>query len=226
MAKAYFTIKDIPARGADEGPATNQQLAQLRSLAPFKEADLAGLGQWQASYLIDQAEEIRSQIGSGPPSAKGGSLTRVLLILLIVAASAGAVWRWMESTAAAKRLAGSVPPDAHATPPAPGGQTDPFAQLHGDGTKNPTPAQGSAAAKPSQAPDGTLTSLDGVALPIYVITTARFDLLNEVGKETPIPPGSTIHIEKRGAKGSLTMHIKGSMFVGNEMRVLGKVKLR
>lgn len=71
-----------------------------------------------------------------------------------------------------------------------------------------------------------LSTLEGVGFPITVLSTDQFELLNETGMETPIPVGSVIKIEKRGVKGSLTMQIKGAMFVGNELRLLGKVKLR
>ena len=225
MAKAYFTIKDIPKRGVDEGPATKSQLAQLRSLAPFKEADLANLGQWQVAYLIDQAEEIRNQIRAGPPKPKWG-VTRFALILVIGVATAGVVKRLMDHSAATARQASSKLQDATAKAPASGNPADPFAQLHSDTAKNPSPAHAPPDTKPTPPTAGTVTTLDGVALPIYVISTARVDLLNEAGKEVPIPAGSTIRIEKRGAKGSLTMHIKGATFVGNEMRILGKVRLR
>jgi hypothetical protein len=94
------------------------------------------------------------------------------------------------------------------------------------------------AAKSAATPSGTsetkqavpepqiLNSLEGVSLPKTVIVTESFNLLNEVGKETKIPVGAIIKIEKRGDKGSLTCQIDGTLFVGNEYRLFGKVKAR
>jgi len=225
MAKVYFTIKDIPKRAANEGPATKQQLDHLRSLAPFKESDLADLGQWQAAYLIDQAEEIRNQIGSGPVKATGGwwKLVRVILILLLSAATAKILFDWYSNR---EPQANSQQQASSGKSPEAGHQTDPFANIPTDGTKIPNQPHGHSDAKPTAPSSGTLTTLDGVTLPIDVISTERFELLNEVGKETAIPIGSTIHIETRAAKGSLTMHIKGAVYVGNELRIFGKVRLR
>jgi len=71
-----------------------------------------------------------------------------------------------------------------------------------------------------------LTTFEGVNLPVTVITTEAFDLLNQEGKETAIPVGSIVSVEKRGEKGALTTHIKGALFVGSELRLSGKVKPR
>lgn len=225
MAQMYFTIKDLPKRGANEEPATKQQLDHLRSLAPFKDSDLADLGQWQAAYLIDQAVEIKNQIGSGPVKATGGwwKVLRVVLILLLSAATAKILFDWYS---AREPQTNSQAQAASAKSPEAVNEADPFANIPTDGTKTPGHPRGPSGAKPTAPSSGTLSSLDGLALPIDVISTERFDLLNEVGKETAIPAGATIHIEKRGTKGSLTMHIKGTLYVGNELRLLRKVRLR
>ena len=50
-------------------------------------------------------------------------------------------------------------------------------------------------------------------------------MFNKVGKETTIPIGAIITIEERKNLGSLTMKIAGEVFVGNESRLLHKVRL-
>jgi hypothetical protein len=78
-------------------------------------------------------------------------------------------------------------------------------------------------AKPETEPSGIL-SLDGMVLPITLVTTAPITFLNAEGKETAIPAGSVIKIAKRSDKGTMTMQINGALYVGNEMRLSGKVK--
>lgn len=61
-------------------------------------------------------------------------------------------------------------------------------------------------------------------LPVLVVTTEPFTLLNNTGKETSIPIGTKIAITNRSKGGTLTTKIGGSLFVGNESRLLGKIK--
>ncbi len=63
-------------------------------------------------------------------------------------------------------------------------------------------------------------------LPVTLVSTEAFSLLNIEGKETIIPAGTVIKVLKRGKKGSLTTEIKKGVFVGNESRLAGKVVLR
>jgi len=199
MAKVEFTVKDIPRKKPGEEPATQKQLEYLRQLAPFKESDLKNLGKWQASYLIDQAKEIRDRISHGKLRRKKqgcGCLSIVVLVLAI-----GVLVKLGQDS-------------------------------HSDSTdKKPTSkAQESHKQVPLEQPtlpkSDLVTTFENINLPVAVITTKEFDLLNEVGKETTIPVGSVIMVEKRGDKGALTMHVKGALFVGNELRLSGKVKLR
>jgi len=67
-------------------------------------------------------------------------------------------------------------------------------------------------------------SFESLILPATVVATDEISLLNNTGKETLIPSGSVIQITKRGDKGTLTMQINGSLFVGHESRLLGKFK--
>lgn len=218
MARAYFTIKDIPQRSATEGPATPQQLAQLRNLAAFQESDLAELGGGQAAYLIDQAEKARSQ--SGPAPAKGGfwKMARIVLILALVAVTVKIL---------IDRTTDQQPQATPAVPEATGktaDAADPFARMPGGGATSPGQPRSSSNGQTTPPPPGTLTTLEGLVLPVVVTSTERFELLNAVGTETAIPVGCAIQIEKRGAKGALTLRIKGGVYVGNELRILGKVR--
>ena len=92
--------------------------------------------------------------------------------------------------------------------------------------KSPATSSNANDAKRAVTEPQILKTLEGVPLPRTVVVTESLNLLNERGKETAIPVGSIIKIEKRGEKGSLTCQIDGALFVGNELRFFGKVKMR
>ncbi len=71
-----------------------------------------------------------------------------------------------------------------------------------------------------------LTTLEDVPLPTAVTVIEPITLLNATGKETAIPLDTVIMVEKRSSSGTLTMQINGALHVGNESRILQKVKLR
>lgn len=67
---------------------------------------------------------------------------------------------------------------------------------------------------------------EGQNFPLYVMVTDEVKLLNNEGKEIIIPKGSTLRIDSRSSKGTLTISLDKRLFVGNESRLLGKVKIR
>ena len=71
-----------------------------------------------------------------------------------------------------------------------------------------------------------IATLENVALPIKLVSTEEFLLLNKAGKQTTISTGSIITVENRGASGTLTTRINGETFVGNEQRLAGKAKVK
>ena len=221
MARLNFTIKDIPPREPNEGPATEKQLDYLRHLARFRESEIQGLGKWQASYLIDRAKALRDEIrfgNIGVKKKKGCGCLSVILLIIILAGLISIGNRDSERPPKAKQENAPkiVPKAEKETPP----KTQPE-----DGTRQdqrpPIPADQAITPKSE-----FLTTFEGVNLPVTVITTEAFDRLNEEGKETAIPIGSIVNVEKRGEKGTLTTHIKGALFVGSELRLSGKVKPR
>jgi hypothetical protein len=71
-----------------------------------------------------------------------------------------------------------------------------------------------------------ITTLENVVLPIKLVSTEEFSLLNKSGEQNTIPTGSIITVESRGASGTLTTRINGEIFVGNEQRLSGKTKVK
>jgi hypothetical protein len=49
--------------------------------------------------------------------------------------------------------------------------------------------------------------------------------MDKSGKETVIPIGTKITIINRRPQGTLEIHIDGSLYVGNESRILGKYRI-
>jgi len=224
MGRVYLTINDIPRRGPDEEPATKKQLDYLRRMAHFKESDLEELGQWQASLLIDQAKEIRDEISSGGANVKRNKGCGCLALIILTLVVAGSIKLLYDRHSEGGAQTGSKPQEAPTGLPEPDKGTPPKPQP--EATASPDHKSAPQPEQPTIAKAELVTTLNGVRLPVIVVTTEQFDLLNELGKETPIPAGSIIKIEKRGEKGSLTMKIKGALFVGNELRLFGKVRLR
>lgn len=69
-----------------------------------------------------------------------------------------------------------------------------------------------------------LASLEGIALPAVIVTTEEVTLRNSTGKEVALPKETNIKVTSRSTLGTLSMEIKGNLFVGNESRISGKVK--
>jgi len=70
-----------------------------------------------------------------------------------------------------------------------------------------------------------LETLEGMTLPMTMITTNEVVLRDKTGKEVAVPTGSNIKVFTRSERGTLSMEINGAVFVGNESRILGKMKL-
>ncbi|MEI6654158.1 MAG: hypothetical protein WCP45_05265 [Verrucomicrobiota bacterium] len=223
MAKAKISIKDVPPRERGEESATEKQLDYLRRLTKLNESDLARLGKWQASNLIDIAKMMRDQAGFS--RTKITKKTGCLFLIVVAIIMFFAIVAGMKGTKSPPNSDDKPNPKLHDTTNASPGvenKTPPIAKPGnppGNDLLTPLPTDQTPSKKSE-----FLTNLEGVSLPLSVISTDEFTLLNEAGKETDIPIGTIIKISERGAKGSLTTEIKGKLFVGNELRLLGKVK--
>lgn len=70
-----------------------------------------------------------------------------------------------------------------------------------------------------------LKSLDGIPLPVIVVTDDVISLLDATGKEFPIAAGKKILVTDRSPGGTLKMVIDSKLFVGNESRLSGRVRI-
>jgi hypothetical protein len=103
-------------------------------------------------------------------------------------------------------------------------------------TAEPPPVELPPLASPIEAPPPApavaskpagIESLDtfiGLKLPLELRVIKSFSLLNPSGKETEIPMGQVITIQKRSKLGTLTIDIKGYVYAGNESRLVHKVE--
>jgi hypothetical protein len=231
MDRVKMAIQQIPRKQSGEEPATERQLGYLRSFGYFSESTIRGLGMWQASFLIDQAVEIRDEVGeieivrASPKSARGCGCLSVVVI------AAGLIW-WvaMRPGSPAAEDQGNDS-ETVSNPSEVKTSTDPLKE------RRPAPRRPEDASKPSVAPDIAKTaesppnpkpevSFEGATFPISVETTGILTLLDPAGKETPIPIGSVIRVTNRAGHGILTMEIGGAVFVGSENRLRGNVKER
>ncbi len=72
--------------------------------------------------------------------------------------------------------------------------------------------------------DVILSNLDGAVFPLNILVVRTCSLRDEAGKETTIFPDTKIVVNSRSAKGILTLKINGVVYVGDESRILDKVK--
>lgn len=73
--------------------------------------------------------------------------------------------------------------------------------------------------------ENKISTFENNSLPLILITTDVFSLLDKSGKETVIPIGTKITIVKRRPQGTLEIYIDADLYVGNESRILGKYRI-
>lgn len=234
MNPVITAIKGMPPREAEEPAASESQLVHLRSFQIFGESTVRELGVLQASYLIDQAKRIleyeeAQKISAAKQNTKRGLGSLVVLVLILGAIFWGGK-QYMGS------LSGPTSPDPESRAEAGASPSSKEAREpvtpdegHPHGVKDSAPSTAGEIGgdkKVQLSPDlNGLTTFAGLELPMSVRVVEALDLLNKVGKETTIPIGAIIMIEERKNLGSLTMKIEGETFVGNESRLLHKVRL-
>ena len=200
----------------------------------FSELAIQDLGVWQASYLIDQAFIIRDSIKSEGriqskrrPKKRNGCLIFVLLILGVI------MWGIKNSGDSAhmgnqinKEQSNEAESSKHAEAKESLEKMLAQIKLNEELKKQAQPSPPTVKI-PEQIsipePQG-LASLEKMELPLSVVTIEPFSLLNKIAKETPILTGTVIKITNRSKTGTLTAEINGELFVGNEDRLLGKIK--
>ena len=210
MANIKKAIRNIPERQPDEEPVSQRQIGYLRSFGYFSEKLIKNLGVWQASYLIDQAKLIKEEDSATQnKSRKKGGCGTLIFFLLVLFLVIGIV---------------SKCPESENDNPS----NDSESKSEVANSENPVKPEGQAAPVPEQISEVVEKSLDLTVIqyPVTVVTTEKFELLNEVGKETPISEGTIINIESRSDLGTLKMTIGGELFVGNESRMIGKIELK
>lgn len=206
-----------------EEPANEGQKAYLRTFGYFSEKMIKGLGNLQAAYLIDQAESIKeegsasldSQLRTRRKSGRGRLIVLLAVLVLVTAVAGYLSKREKDETA--------IHPEPNGGEFAPG---DPHSGKEGNVIKKAKPGtQADPIPEEVPAPDAKPLELAVIEFPATVVTTEEIKLLNSEGKETAIAADTPIKIAKRSELGTLTMDIGGELFVGNESRLLGKVRL-
>ena len=220
MADIKSALRNIPERKPGEEPANEGQKGYLRSFGYFSEKIIKELGASQAAYLADQADLIKKEgsanidIYQKKPRILGKLIVIVVLLGLIALVHFkgkelfGPKADGLEQPAGRQSEAPKPDvPNREVTRNEPRSEVKPV----------PAPVQ--------EAPEKPL-DLASVKYPAVVVATDPIGLLNSAGKETPIAVGTLIRIAKRSELGTLTMEINGALFVGNESRLFGKVRLQ
>ena len=223
MSDIKRAIRNIPKRQPGEEPVSQRQIGYLRSFGYFSEKLIKNLGVWQASHLIEQAKLIKEE-GSANIDAsqnkqrKKGGCGKLILFLLVLFVVIGI---------ASKRSGSEDDNPSNESESEVANPKIPVKVDEDKTTKRAKP-EGKADPVPEQIPKVVEKSLDLAVIqyPATLVTTERFELLNEVGKETPIPVGTIIKIQSRTDLGTLEMTIGGKLFVGNEIRLKGKIELK
>lgn len=234
MPSVKRALLGIPPKQPNEEPASERQIGYLRSFGYFTEKTILSLGMWQASYLIEQAIQIReSEKGAHdqqlePRKGKSSPGFAKWVVLFVVA--------FLVFFGVGKLLmsrAGDSEPHSKEIPLPFSSQVTP---------KEGTPTAKAETAPPPAAPpvvppppkviedidpvSGVVRKLASTLLPVTIETVDEISLRDEAGKETPIPPGVALQINKRTPGGTLTLVSSGKTYVGNEDRLLGKVRIK
>ena len=234
MSRIKSAIKGIPRLQPEEEVASDKQIGYLRSFGYFSEKLISNLGMWQASYLIDKAiqikeseeseeDEPRQLLRGKTRKSKNGGCGCLLLVGVALFAGAASVKNcgsdknaFPTPSLADAEIAPRIPTrpkqaEIETSPPVdqPAPYEDSFAILSEKTTAPPRPGLG---------------SFDGLHFPLSIVAIEPFSLLDKAGKETAVAVGTLIQIISRTEKGTLTMEIGGSAFVGNEGRLFYKVK--
>ena len=86
-------------------------------------------------------------------------------------------------------------------------------------------ASGEDAASRKTSDSPVLQSLEGVSIPVLLVATEDVALLDQFGKETTLKAGAILKVQDRKARGTLSIESNNVVYVGNESRILGKVKV-
>jgi hypothetical protein len=100
--------------------------------------------------------------------------------------------------------------------------------VHSDSRPNAAekpPSEAAVKPQPVSHPAEPSFLLDGQTLPVSLLATHEFSLLNAAGKETPVLLNTEIKVTQRSATGILTMEINNASFVGSESRLAGNVRM-
>ena len=205
----------IPDREPGEQPATDKQIDYLRHLADFDEAELAKLGKWQASALIDQLTEARDQ-GGPPKRSKKGCCLGIAILLLCVTVGVGVFW----TVAALSNRDDDPPrpkppavPEREAAPDRP----SPAAKVDSDPAKIGKPA-----VEPPSPPERS--PWPPGSYPAIYEATELVKLLAEDGSEVEIEPGQKVEVLQQPRPNVWRFRYGGAGLVGSGSRVEGKLR--
>jgi hypothetical protein len=225
MADIKGALRNIPEKQKGEERANEGQKGYLRSFGYFSELVIKDLGVHQASYLVDQAELIKAEGSanidlSRKKPRKLGGLVRLVVLCAILGLA----------IVIGKKFLGSGTDGAatHSESQTEGGLPEVSGNVGGQKESKMEGGQKRADPITELRPDsgGKSPDLAMIEYPATVLSTKGFSLLNQEGKETPIPVGTMIEIAERTDLGTLKMQIDGELFVGNESRVAGNVELK
>jgi hypothetical protein len=220
MADIKSALRNIPEKQPGEEAANEGQKGYIRSFGYFSEKLIKNLGSLQAAYLADQADLIKKEGSANIDiyQKKPRKLGKPIIIVVLLGLIALVHFK-------GKELFG---PKADGLDQPAGRQSEapkPEVPKREGTRKEPRSEVSPVPAPVPEAPEMPL-DLASVQYPAVVVATGPFVLLNSEGKETPIAAGTLIRVAKRSELGTLTMEINGALFVGNESRLVGKVRLQ
>lgn len=219
MADIKSALRNIPEKQPGEEPANEGQKGYLRSFGYFSEKTIKELGALQATYLADQADLIKREGSANIDihQRKPRKLARPIIIVVLLGLIALVHFKGKELfNRKADVLADPAARESEA--PAPEVPKSAGDRKASDSRADPAPVPA------PEVPEKPL-DLAAVQYPAILVATDPFVLLNSAGKETTIAVGTLIKVVKRSELGTLTMEIDGALFVGNESRLVGKIRL-
>lgn len=233
-----LSLEAVPIKLENEEPMTDKQLKYICHMSGCAPDAIRHLGKWQASWLIDSLVEQRynaenddedgGQIKAPIPQSRNGCGQRTLLLLIILGFTI--YYFFVRSN------------DSEESPPKTTQPAEITLVEKRAGTNaaiNTLPANELETAGPTALPDATkdpaqesdqldsarpvLTFTD-IELPATFLVLEDIEMLDPAGKEIVIPSKTLIEVVARKPAGTLTINALAETYVGNESRLIGKVR--
>jgi hypothetical protein len=226
--KIPLDLRYLPERQAGEEPITDKQITLIVHLTGCEAKVLQHLGKLQATglieHLLQERDEMRERDRASGKSRPSGKKTgwSGLMVLLMLGGVSFLIWKFAFNSGD-----GSPSPEPELAA-GDDGQA-PSARAVREPASSETPVSPATPVLPEGSvvddqPEGAISSFEAMDFPVRLVVLSPVVLLDPAGKEATIPADTELEVVSRKEGGTLTIRSASQTLVGNEIRILGKVR--